>query len=405
MSKPRSASSKGSAPDAAMKRLGDTATVVAFTPPKRRGRPRKPPPVDRRCKDDFDTVAMAVAGIASKPTLWNAAKERVSRWADRDRGLRPASAKVLRFLVEKVNRQKGYDWHPADAIGREVAICLRAVEKAFHELIMGGYLLRESEAVSGRRKATRRWRTTIPALTGAAKEVSVEREAKARARLGLPAEAPGPAQKMRADPNKNSLGPEQKSRDGPAQKFGCSLREPLEREPLDESSGCAGDDLNDQPEPAIEPGVGKLALQEEPGAAAAPPPGDTVRETVPSKAGSIPVPSLRPSPRYDRNLPMEHRLSIPGGRYAVGQTRDDQALRRRMDRAARGWDLHDLRARFVAWADSARTPDAIEGFIRWMHSYRPTAAPNWLDLNAGVGQPTDAPPGAIVTDTGTILVS
>jgi hypothetical protein len=81
---------------------------------------------------------------------------------------------------------------------------------------------------------------------------------------------------------------------------------------------------------------------------------------------------------------MEHRLSIPGGRYAVGQTRDDQALRRRMDRAGRGWDLHDLRARFVAWADSARTPDAIEGFIRWMHRYRPTAAPNWLGLAPGV---------------------
>ena len=66
------------------KALGNTATVVAFTPPKRAAAPetagRRP-----RCKDDFDTLAMAVVGIAGKPTLWNAAKERVRRWADRDR--------------------------------------------------------------------------------------------------------------------------------------------------------------------------------------------------------------------------------------------------------------------------------------------------------------------------------
>ena len=214
------------------KALGNTATVVAFTPPKRRGRPRKPPAVDRSCKDDFDTLAMAVVGIAGKPTLWNAAKERVRRWADRDRCLRPASTKVLGYFLEHINRRAGYDWHSADTIASDLGLSISAVEKAFGELIPGAYLLRESESVSGRRKATRRWRTTIPALKGAAMEVSAEREAKAGARLGMTPVGSGPGQKMGLDPDKKAVGPGQKSRDGPGQISGCSLREPLETEPL-----------------------------------------------------------------------------------------------------------------------------------------------------------------------------
>ena len=125
------------------KAVGNTATVVAFTPPKRRGRPRKPRPIDRSCKDDFDTVAMAVVGIAGKPTLWSAAKERVRRWADRDRCLRPASTKVLGYFLEDINRRAGYDWHSADTVASDLGLSISAVEKAFGELIPGAYLLRE----------------------------------------------------------------------------------------------------------------------------------------------------------------------------------------------------------------------------------------------------------------------
>ena len=376
MSKASSPSSKEPSPDAMM-RLGATATVVGFAPPKRRGRPRKPPPVVRRCKDDFDTVAMGVVGIASKPALWNATKERVRRWADRDRGLRPASTKVLGFFLEHINRRAGYDWHSADTIASDVGLSISAVEKAFHELVPGGYLLRESEAVTGRRKATRRWRTTIPALKGAAMEVSAEREAKARARLGLSLAGVGPGQKIGVDPDKKTDGPGQKSGLGPGQKDGCSLREPLEVEPLDKSPGCAGDHPEQE--------GGKRALQEEPAPGTAFPGEDAARETGPS------IPRFRPSPRYDRTLPMEHRLSIPGGRYAVPETPDDQALRRSMDRAARGRDLHDLHARFCSWAVSANTPDAIEGFIAWMWTYVKQSEHGYVDLSL--------PPNGDITDT------
>jgi hypothetical protein len=76
--------------------------------PPRRGRPRKPVTVDRRCTDPFDTVAGEVANLAKSPE-WNAAKERVRRWADRDRSLRPISTKVLGYYLEHLNRKKGYD--------------------------------------------------------------------------------------------------------------------------------------------------------------------------------------------------------------------------------------------------------------------------------------------------------
>ena len=79
---------------------------------------------------------------------------------------------------------------------------------------------------------------------------------------------------------------------------------------------------------------------------------------------------------------MDLRLSIPGGRYAVTQTSDDKALRRRMDRAARGQDLHDLRARYVGRVDSANTRDAIEGFIQWMFRFVQTPAVGHIDRGA-----------------------
>jgi hypothetical protein len=415
---PRTTQGAASRPDASWKAVGNTATVVAFTPPKRRGRPRKPRPVDRSCKDDFDTVAMAVVGIANKQTLWSASKERVRRWADRDRCLRPASTKVLGYLLEHINKRAGYDWHDTDTIAGDLGLSVSAVEKAFGELIPGGYLLRQSEAVSGRRKATRRWRTTIPALMGAAKEVSAEREARARARLGMTPAGSGPGQKMDLDPDKKAVGPGQKNRDGPGQISGCSLREPIKTEPINESPGCAGDDLDHHEQQSkVERPVGKTALQEEPVARSSATSEGVHSGKVPKTAlqgepvarsaatsqgvhsGTVPkskvvTPAFRPPPRFDQSLPMEDRLSIPGGRYAVPQGSDDQKVLTKMRRAARGWDLHDLRAKYVAWAVSANTRDAIEGFITWTWKYVEKPAIGYVDLGSAARR---SPAGADIT--------
>ena len=366
------------------RRLGDTAIVVAFVPPKRRGRPRKPPAVDQRCKEDFGTVAMALAGIARQKTLWGAGRERARRWADRDRRLRPVSIKVLGFLLEHVNRNAGFDWHSAATIAADLGVTTRAVENAFSELTMAGYLLREPVTTNGRAKATRPWRTTIPALVRAAQEVRGEHEAKARARLGQATIAPGPAQRMPVDPNKNAGGPEQERRNEPEHLFGQTLK----GEPIDESVGSADNDLDQ--ERMVGPAEGKKGRQEEAVEEASSSIERTARGSRPK--ARIEIPRLRLPPRFDQSLPMQVRLSVPGGRYAVPQTPDDKALRRRMDRAARGRDLHDLYERYVGWADSAKTPDAIEGFVSWMWRFVQTPAVGYVDLAAR--EPTVSGPDA-----------
>ena len=220
-------------------------------------------------------------------------------------------------------------------------------------------------------------------------EVSAEREAKAGARLGMTPVGSGPGQKMGMDPDKKVLGPGQKNRDGPGQTSGCSLREPLETEPINESTGCAGDDLDHHQEQLkVERSVGEKALQEEPVARPSATTEGVHSGTVPNS--KLDIPALRPSPRFDQSLPMEHRLSIPGGRYAVPQGSDDRALLAKLRRAARGWDLHDLRARYVAWAVSSNTPDAMQGFIAWMWKYVKEPAIGYVDLGSAAPPTGDA---------------
>jgi hypothetical protein len=81
--------------------------------PRRKGRPPRPSLPEKVESDDrhFQAVAQAISGLALKRALWNPARQRVRSQADRDRRLRPATAKILGFYLDSVNRQRGYDWH------------------------------------------------------------------------------------------------------------------------------------------------------------------------------------------------------------------------------------------------------------------------------------------------------
>lgn len=332
-----------------------TKNVVSLAPRKRsRGRPRKPLIVAQPCPHDFNLVATAIVGIARQKVLWNAAKERVRRWADRNRALRPVSRCVIGYVLEKINKAKGFDWHGRDSIAADLGVSGRAVEYAFSELGKVGLILRKSETVGGT-KASRRWRTTVPAMLDAAREVSAEREAKQQARLGrFGVAGEAPEQKKEMEPNKKDRAPEQERPEAPEQQFGLTLKE----EPEKESKRYALDAFKSRSGEDKEHGVRT---------------GSALREGC---VQQIAIPILRPPPRYDRSLPMDHRVFIPGGRYALPQTPDEKALLRKMKQAARGWDLHDLRGKYCKWAVSANTGDAVEGFIAWMLRYQPKPAPN-----------------------------
>lgn len=330
-----------------------TANIVALEPARRpRGRPRTRQPMGRAEREaarkaalaahgPFGAVALAVVGVASQKTLWAAAKERVRNWADRDSRLRPVSKIVLGFILEHINRSKGLDWHSTAYIAADVGHTSRAVELAWEELLIAGYTQREPVTRPDSSKSTRPWRTTVPALIRAAQEVSAEREQRARKRLGIGSE---PEQKIDKDPNGNSPGPEQKGDTGPEQMFGQTLDRPNLEKNL--SADAPSGNSNTEARPFV--GYGEQIRR------------------------------LRPRARYDTSLPMAERLTIPGGRYGSPTTDADVELLKRLKRAARGWDLHQLRDKFCARAVSAQTTDAIEGFDRWMRRYKPTPAPNYL---------------------------
>ena len=246
------------------KRLGDTAVVLAFVPLKRRGRPRKPLAVDRRCNDEFDAVATVVAGIARQKDLWGATRERVRHRADRDPVLRPVSNKVLGFRLEHLNRKVGFDWHAADTIAADLGVTTRSVENAFSELTDG----RLSAPRAGAHQKPRQGDTALahddPRSDPAAREVSRERETMARERLGRLSARAGPSKSMTVEPNKKAGGPEQQRRNGPEHLFGQTLK----REPPNESVGSADDDFDQQQ--IVEPAEGKKGRQEEAEAEACP---------------------------------------------------------------------------------------------------------------------------------------
>ena len=57
---------------------------------------------------------------------------------------------------------------------------------------------------------------------------------------------------------------------------------------------------------------------------------------------------------------------------------EDRRLRTNLKRAARGWDLYELRDTFCARHSSANTRDAMKGFEAWMRSYVQHVAPGYF---------------------------
>ena len=190
--------------------------VVAFAPRMpRRGRPRKTILPATPCTDRFDVVAAAVVGIASKRREWAAAKERVRSRADRRRDFSPATPKVLGYLLEKINREHGYDWHAAVTIAAYLGLSIRTVERTFSELGDAGAILRQHVIAEGSR-ASKRWRTTLPWLVDANRDLEAGRVAR---------EAEAPAKKTGKDPTEKEGGPDKKIPVGPVKFVGQTQEE------------------------------------------------------------------------------------------------------------------------------------------------------------------------------------
>jgi DNA-binding transcriptional regulator YhcF (GntR family) len=162
-------------------RRADDPTSAA-APMRPRGRPPKPELKSRPSEGDFKAVKAAVIALALREGgAWAAAKERVRNWADREKGFSPATPKVLGYLLEHINLDKGCDWHSAETIARELGISVRTVERAFEELCKAGYILRcllEDAGMSDvlqqircnrNPKASKPWATTLPILVAAGK--------------------------------------------------------------------------------------------------------------------------------------------------------------------------------------------------------------------------------------------
>ena len=104
--------------------------------------------------------------------MWAAAKEAARSAALNDGRLRNASRRVLDFLINKINRQHGFDWHGINAIAAGCIDCQtgRALDRgtvvnAIKELSIFGYILRRIEPVRGGRPGrNKRGETTLPIL-------------------------------------------------------------------------------------------------------------------------------------------------------------------------------------------------------------------------------------------------
>lgn len=199
----QAATARGAAP---------ASNVVPLVAPKR-GRPKRAAQTRRPCADTFDTVRVAVIGLAQRASLWNRVKDWAHLVAARDKALSPTSRSVLTFFLTHVNREHGYDWHSAAAIARDLSLSPNSVNRAFGELAAGGYILREEVAVRGTH-ASRQWRTTVPVLVEVAGNIAAEREAKAH--RGAPQEnGQAPPRKIGEGPPENAEGLPKQMAEGP----------------------------------------------------------------------------------------------------------------------------------------------------------------------------------------------
>ena len=156
-----------------------------------RGRPRKPEAPPQPCTEAFDTISGEIVAIAQDKSLWPAAKERV-REKVAIAGLTPSAFKVVIYLLDKLNRKHGYDWHGSVAIAEALGVGKKSMKRAFQQLSRAGIIKRDYE-ITGGTKASQRWKTTLPALVDAAKEIQQERRAKS-------AEKEGPRKPQRRGP-------------------------------------------------------------------------------------------------------------------------------------------------------------------------------------------------------------
>ncbi len=164
-----------------------------------RGRPRKPEAPPQPCTEAFDTISGEIVAIAQSKSLWPAAKERVRTKAACDPRLTPTSFKVVTFLLDHVNRKCGYDWHGSVAIAEALGLSKKSVKRAFQQLANAGYIKRAYE-IRGGTQASQFWKTTLPALVDAAREIQQERRAKS-------AEKEGPRKPQRRGPVNSKEGP------------------------------------------------------------------------------------------------------------------------------------------------------------------------------------------------------
>jgi hypothetical protein len=151
-----------------------------FPPPKRgRGRPPKPALPHCPCEEPFNAVAVGVRALAQRGGgAWAIAKEQARNWADRIPGFSPATPKVLGYLLSHINQEKGFDWHSAERIARDLGLTVRTIERAYYELRRVGAICRclreeagvgDPDARTRHPKASKPWVTTLPILVAAGK--------------------------------------------------------------------------------------------------------------------------------------------------------------------------------------------------------------------------------------------
>jgi hypothetical protein len=311
---------------------------------KRRGRPRKgtATPSSKLPSD----VAVAIVALAADKALWAAAKERARQKLTLDRNRVPGVARDLGvFLLDKINRETGFDTRSNETIARELGVDRRAAIRAHKQLASAGHTLRTVAIEVGRGRVSK---TTLPMLLVAAAEVTRERSSVV---------------------TKNSAGVVTENSAGGDKKIPKVVTKKSRR--WCQKNPRRGDKQTTQTL------IGTPVLNPSAGAREATPALDEVSKSASPDA----APRYRPNwadlkaaisgktPRFDRTRPMRERISL----WQFGAPTDpaDIECRRLMLDLAKGQDLAALRDQFCRWIESpGRTAprDAQEAFLAWLAS-------------------------------------
>jgi hypothetical protein len=318
--------------------------LVMFPRAKKRcGRPRKGAATpSSKLPDD---VATAVVAIATDKALWAAAREIVRQKVMRDHARMSGAARdLVVMLLDKINRQWGYDWRSITTAANELQRDRKTLKRAYAQGMSAGYLLRKTavitEARAGGPPLGRVSLTTIPALVVAATELR-------QGQSGQPA----------AWGQKNPQVGGRKTRRVGAKKprrWGQKIPD-------------GGGEITPQTligKPDLNPSARERAADE--GSKSASP--DAAPRYRPNWDGLRASIAGR-SPRFDRARPMRERISL----WQFGEPTDpaDVKCRRQMLDLAKGQDLAVLRDQFCRWVEGpGRTAprDAQEAFLAWLAS-------------------------------------